>query len=131
MVTLELDTIANKSRVVAGRKVKVERKLADVTLTLDSLRESPHVYFDSVTSVRPEVKDGIGAPSASLVPFYLIPIVGISLGLFILIIVITTVVVKARRRAMKLRCDAEEVKSGGRVSETRVEYKIEIKVRIL
>ena len=130
-ISLDLVTIANKSRVVAGRKVKVERKLADVTLTLDSLCESPHVDSDSVTSVRPEMKDGIGAPSTYLVPFYLILIVGISLGLFILIIVITTVVVKARRRAKKLRSDADGVKSGGRVNETKVEYKVEIKVRIL
>ena len=61
----------------------------------------------------------------------MILIVDIALGLFILIVVITTVVVKARRRAMKVRSDAEEVKSGSRMSGTRVEYKIKIKVRIL
>ena len=49
----DLAKIAKKSRVVADRKVKVESKLADVTLTLDSLRDSPHLDFDSVTSVRP------------------------------------------------------------------------------
>ena len=128
---MELVTIANKSRVVAGKKVKVERKLADVTLALDSLCESPHVDSVSVTSVRPEMKDGIGASSSSLVPFYWIPIVGISLGLFIFVIVIVTVVVMARRRAAKVRSDAEEAKSGSANGEVRTEYKVKIKVRSL
>jgi hypothetical protein len=125
----DLTKIANKSQVIADRKVRVESKLADVTLTLDSLRDSPHLDFDSVTSVRPEVKDGIGAPSASLVPFYLIPIVGISLGLFIFIIVIITVVLKTRQRTKKLISDVEGVKYGGETSEVKAEYKVEVKVK--
>ena len=127
---LQPDTTVNKSQVVVGKKVKVERKLVDVTLALDRLHESPHVDSVNVTSIRPEVKDEIGASSSSLVPFYWIPIVGISLGLIILAIIITVVViVMARRSAVKVRSDVEGGKLGSTNGEVRTEYKVKIKVR--
>ena len=67
-----------------------------------------------------------------MVPFYWIPIVGISLGLIILAIIITVVViVMARRSAVKVRSDVEGGKLGSTNGEVRTEYKVKIKVRFL
>ena len=128
---LQLDPTVNESQAVVGKKVKIERKLVDVTLAQDRLHEFPHVDSVNATSIRPEVKNEIGT-SSSLVPFYWIPIVGISLGLVILAIIITVVViVMARRGAVKASSDVEGGKLGSTNGEVKTEYKVKIKVRFL
>ena len=128
---LPSNTAVNESQAVVGKTVIIERKLIGVTLAQDRLHEFPHVDSVNATSIRPEVKNEIGT-SSSLVPFYWIPIVGISLGLVILAIIITVVViVMARRGAVKASSDVEGGKLGFPYGEAKTEYKVKIKVRFL